>query len=123
MDYVTIMREDLVNVLNYLSKKEEKLPKGCQTSTKVFDKFTCAKRVTEDDVENAADLQVATLSYIMGELEKSPKVTVTAMEQIHNGRKIKDAFLDNFTYNFQTQEGIFFSNVLKNAIANASIVS
>ena len=121
MDFVTIMREDFVNVLNYLSKKEKHLPRGCQTSEKVFDKFNATKRVTEDDVKNAADLQVATLSYIMGELEKSPKVTVMAMEQLHNGKKIKDAFLDNFTYNFQTQEGIFFSNVLKNAIAKAAV--
>lgn len=125
MDLASIMKEDFIVVLDHLSKEKERedLPKGCKTSKKVFDKFNETQRVPEEDVENYADLHVATLSYLIEELEKSPKATVIAMNQTHNGRKIKDAFLDKFAYNFQTQEGIFFSNVLKNAIANASIVS
>lgn len=122
MDYVNLMKDDFVVVLEYLSKKEKTLNKGCMTSSDVLSKFLKARKVTEEDVVNCADLQVATISYIMEELRKSPKETVMAMESLYQGKKIKDAFLDSFLYNLQTQECIFFSNVFKNALNEAAVI-
>ncbi len=121
MDYAKLKKDDLVEVLSYVTAKNETLKKGCRTSKKVFNKFLNTSRVTEDDVINGADLQVATISYLMGELSTSPVETVTAMETVHNGRKIKDTFFDNILYNMQTQESFYFTNMLKKAIKEAAV--